>query len=153
VIKTTDVCKTISRIRQLLKEGQTEEALLFLDRTGSENDMIHNARGVCLMRLGRNEEALKLLQKLAFNGLPAIASERPAIIQANYATALLLSGDNGQAWDIIRRLDEGEHPYVTALKQVVQGAKRRLRLKDRLMWTLTVYPSRRLDLDFVPGGL
>ena len=105
------------------------------------------------MRLGRNDDALKLLRTLAFNGLAAVASERPTIIQANYAAALLLCGDNAQALDIIRRLDEGKHPYVAVLRHAVKEAKRELGLKDRLLWALTIYPSRHLGLNFVPGDL
>lgn len=143
----------IAQIRQLLNDKQDQKALQLLEHMDRKNDLIQNAYSVCLMRVGRVADALALLRALAFKGLPGIAAETPAIIQANYATALLLSGDNLQAIDIINRLKNPEHPYVVKLKQSIEAFKRRSGLWGRLLWALTVYPSKRLDLDFAPGDL
>lgn len=149
-MKTQD---TIAYIRTLIDSNQLQEAIQLITRTKSQTDQMLNAHGVCLMRLGQVEDALKVLRTLAYQDQPAIAAERPVIIQANYATALLLSGDNLQAIDIIRGLDATQHPYVAKLKHTIRDVKKGLGLWGRFLWAMTLYPKTRIALDYAPGDL
>jgi Flp pilus assembly protein TadD len=142
-----------TQIHTLLDNNQVQEAMQLITRTKSQTDPMLNAQGVCLMRMGQTKDAVKALRSLAFNGLPAIPSERPAVIQANYATALLLFGDNTQAIDIIRRLDETQQPYVAKLKQTIKNVRKDLGLWGRFLWAMTLYPKAQIQLDYAPGAL
>ena len=143
----------LTHIHKLIDTNQLHEALQMITRIKSRTDPMLNAQGVCLMRLGQIKDAVKVLRALAFNGLPAIPSERPAVIQANYATALLLAGDNTEAIEILRHLDESKEPYVAKLKQTVKNVRKDLGLRDRFLWAMTLYPKAQIQLDYAPGAL
>ena len=152
-IMTMTVPNRLSQIRQLLEHQQAQEALRLLEHTEKHNDDLQNAYAVCLMRVGRVGEALKILRAMTFKDLPAIPAETSALLQANYATALLLSGDNLQAIDILNRLEDQAHPYVAKLKKSIDDFKEHLTWWERVAWTMTVYPSRRVPLGFAPGEI
>jgi Flp pilus assembly protein TadD len=143
----------LMHIYKLIDDNQCQEALQMITRIKSRTDPVLNAQGVCLMRLGQIKDAVRVLRALAFNGLPAIPSERPAVIQANYATALLLAGDNTQAIDILRHLDESQTPYVAKIKHTVKNMKKGLGLGGRILWAMTLYPKTQIQLDDAPGAL
>lgn len=52
----------LSRVDRLLREGHPREALALLPATDAP--ALKNARGVCLLRLGRHSEAVETLRDL-----------------------------------------------------------------------------------------
>src|SRR5437660_1356683 len=82
----------LTRVDQLVREGRPREALDWFPRTGPP--WVRNARGVCLLRLGRPGEAIDALRDLVLDPTGfAIRADADPVFRANYATALLLDGN------------------------------------------------------------
>jgi predicted Zn-dependent protease len=143
----------IDHLRQLLDNGEYEKALWFVDHVGQDNSLMKNARGVCLMRQGNIEPAIKLLRDLNFAGQICIPSDTPPLYQANYATALLMKGYNQEAMEILAGLKARQHPYVAAMHETIAEWKRGLNLFQRLGCLLRLYPRKQVSLKYPPGSL
>jgi len=142
----------IGYIRELLSSDQTEKALLFIDKNGTQNQEMKNALGVCLMRAGRIEQAVTVLRDLVFQNHICIPDETPPLYQANYATALLLQNYNQMAIEIIKRIPVNSHPYVAQLHQAIGQWQKSLPLLRQMQCLLGLYPSGcRVPMEFKPG--
>lgn len=152
---TTTVCKpnTVESVHSLLRSGQPEQALGQVERCGQSGEWVKNARGVCLMRMGKVDGAVEVLRDLTFRGLICIPSDTPALYKANYATALLMKNYTSQAMEILRGLDPKQHPYIAVLHETVAEWKRGLNPFQRLMCLVTYYPSRPVALKYPPGEI
>jgi hypothetical protein len=146
-------CDPVENVRELLRSGQPEQALARVERCGQSGEWMKNARGVCLMRMGRIDAALETLRDLVFRGLVCIPSDVPGLYKANYATVLLMKGYTQQAMEIIRGLDPQEHPYIARLNEAIAEWKRGLNLFQRFLCLITCYPSRPVELKFGPGDI
>ncbi|HPY77218.1 MAG TPA: hypothetical protein PLQ45_05195 [Anaerohalosphaeraceae bacterium] len=149
----TSAQNPIEHIRQLLKAKEYEKALLYVDQVGQNNSPMKNARGVCLLRQGKIEPALKLLRDLNFAGQICIPSDTPPLYQANYATALLMKGYNQEALEILSGLKARQHPYVAAMHETIAEWKRGLNPFQRLGCLLRLYPRKPVSLKYPPGSL
>jgi tetratricopeptide (TPR) repeat protein len=142
-----------AHLQPLLENGEYDKALAYLNRLGHENDFIRNAKGVCLMRLGEIDAALKVLRELVFAGQICIPSSTPPLYQANYATALLLKGYNQEALEILSSLDPKAHPYIAAMKETFAEWKKGLGLFGRILCGIRLYPRKPVALKYPPGAL
>lgn len=143
----------IEYIRELLNSGKPDQALQYIERNGQNNQPMLNARGVCLMRLGRVEAAVEALRDLTFHGLVCIPSDTPPLYQANYATALLMKGYTQEALEIMTSLAPNQHPYIAALHQTIAEWKKNLNIFLRFCCMVKLYPSKRITLKYPPGDL
>lgn len=143
----------IEHVRGLLNSGKPDQALQYIDRNGQNNQPMVNARGVCLMRLGRVEAAVEVLRDLTFHGLVCIPSDTPPLYQANYATALLMKGYTQEALEILASLAPNQHPYIAALYETVAEWKKTLNVFLQLSCRIKLYPSKRIPLKYPPGDL
>jgi hypothetical protein len=141
----------LDRVDALLREGRPRAALDLV--SGAASPWLRNARGVCLMRLGRPHEAVEVLRDLVFEpaGFAVRADAHPAF-QANYATALLLDGNADGFWGILGGIRDRDHPAVARLDDAVRRWKAGMTFRQRVASALGIGGSR-FALDMPPGEL
>jgi hypothetical protein len=117
-----DVADLLTRVDTLLREDCPWEALALLPAT--DTPWVRNARGVCLLRLGRPGEAIEVLRDLVFGpGGLAVQPDADPVFQANYATALLLDGNIEGFWGILGGIRDRGHPGVAKVDEAVRRWK------------------------------
>jgi hypothetical protein len=143
----------IENIRELLIQNQPVEALKFIDRSGQHSPAMENAKCVCLMRIGRIEEAVTTLRDIVFQGHICIPSDVPVLYKINFATAMILSNQKDAAFPILKQIDEKEYPYVAKIKEAVRLWVKSLSLSEKCRYYLGLYPKKPITLDFPPGEI
>lgn len=147
------------RTEKLLREAVTlansarpDQALAVLNRSNMNTDAVRNARGVCLMRLGRNEDALLLFRSLVLvPGGTWMKRDLPVIYRTNFCTVLLLTGRVSGCWDTLAEIDEKDHPSVVRLRETLDRWRRSLKGWSWLIWKMGSDPAVPVKLDFEPG--
>ena len=152
--KTANVSPALQRIRELLDQDRPDEALNLAARSGDESPEMKNAHAVCLLRLGRFDEAIKVLQDLACQGMAAgMSHHAPPLFQVNFAIAMLRANrEKGGAMLIADWLTGNEHPEAAKLKAAVRQWKKSLGLLGRLRCRLGAYPAKPVPLDERAGA-
>ncbi len=138
---------------RLALAGRYSEALESLSRAGKEPEVI-NARGVCLLRLGKVDEAIRVYRSLVLMpGCTWMRPELPLIYKTNFATALLLGGSVGGCLEMLIEVQEQEHPSVLRLRSAIKRWERSLTLWQRFNWYCgRLEPRNRpVPIDFAPG--
>jgi hypothetical protein len=109
-------------VDQLLGDDRPEQALGLLPATSAP--WVRNARGVCLLRLGRPGRAIDALRDLVFDppGF-ALRADADPVFQANYATALLLDGNADGFFSVLGAIRDRNHPAVARLDAAVRRWK------------------------------
>jgi len=151
---TIDVTAVLNRVREMLDNEQVENAFKVLANCGHSSPAIENARGVCLLRLGRLDAAMKVFRDLVFpGGAFSIPHETPTIFRANYVTTFLLLGNLVVGMQLLREIPEKRHPLVQQLKTAVRRWKQSLPWWRRMLLPIGFYPIKPLPLDFAPGAM
>jgi hypothetical protein len=155
MLKTADsVNEVLDTLRRLFSEDKPQEALEVVSanlRSGAK--VLVNAQGVCLMRLGRYDEAAKVLRDLVYPSTSfAMARDVPEVAKTNLATALLLSQGVDGCQAVLSQLNNRVNPTVIRLQAAIAAWKRRLSLFQRLQ-CLWGTPNVPVSLDFPPGEL
>lgn len=151
---TPKLSVSIEGVRTLLEQGRPEEALELVNHSGQDSPPWQNARAVCLMRLGKAEEAIRTLRPIVFpNGDMYPPDDVPALYRANFVSAMLLKHRVETVMPLIERLKGESHPYVRQLLSAIHLWRNRLPLWQRTLWVLGWYPSQSIPFDFRPGGL
>ena len=141
----------LTQVDRLLREGRAQEALSLLPATDSP--WIRNARGVCLLRLGRPSQAIDALRDLVFNpGGFGVRPDADPVFQANYATSLLLDGNTDGFFGILGGIRQRTHPAVARLDGAIRRWKVGMTFWQRVASALGV-GGPRFSLDFPPGEL
>lgn len=141
----------LTRVDALLTEDRPGEALALLPP--NDSPWVRNARGVCLLRLGRPAEAIEALRDLVFDRTGfAVRRDADPAFQANYATALLLDGNADGFWSILGGIGDRAHPAVARLDDAVRRWKGGMTFGQRVASALGV-GGPRFALDFPPGDL
>ena len=152
--KTARAPTALQHIRELLDHDRPSEALNFIPPSGDGSPEMENARGVCLLRLGRLDEAISVLQDVTFQGLPVMPDDAPALFQVNFAVAMLRANrEKGAALTISDRLTGNEHPEAARLKAAVRQWKESLGPLERLRCRLGLYPAKPVPLDERAGAV
>jgi sugar phosphate isomerase/epimerase len=152
--KTATVSAALEHIRELLDHDRPGEALNFITHFGNSSPEMENARAVCLLRLGRLDEAIEVLRDLTFEGLQVIPDHVPALFQVNFAIAMLRANrDKGGPLAISDRLTGNEHPEAARLKAAVDQWKKSLGPLGRLRCRLGLYPAQPVPLDERAGAV
>jgi hypothetical protein len=89
----------------LLDENHPQEALNLIDRSDQSSPSMKNTQGVCLLRLGRIEDAISVLREITFQGYVCVPSETPVVYQTNFATAMLTASHKEDVVDVIEHDD------------------------------------------------
>jgi hypothetical protein len=148
------ITEGFSRARTLLNRGHASEALRVLNSQRYASPILDNARAVCLMRLGRADQALRILKPLVLiNGASGFRNHVPSIYRINLATALAMSGDVTSADEILNRLasENVTHPQITELRVAIDRWQTGLSLWELFQWKLGAHVHHRVILHFVPG--
>jgi hypothetical protein len=142
----------LAKVHDLLNEGHTSAAMHIINGSGQHSGAMENARGVCLLRMGKAEEARIVFGSLTFpNKSIGISPETPTVYQTNYVTANILADHTDTGLHILSQIQDDQHPAVKKLRSAVAAWKKSLGLHHRLMLLLGVYPNKPIALDFVPG--
>ncbi len=141
----------LTRVDAHLRDGRPGEALALLPVGGSP--WLRNARGVCLLRLGRAGHAIDALRDLVLHpsGFGVRADADPTF-QANYAVALLLDGNTDGFFGVLGGIPERTHPAVARLDGAVRRWKAGMTVWQRVASAFGV-GGPRPALDFPPGDL
>ncbi|MFB0552231.1 MAG: tetratricopeptide repeat protein [Phycisphaerae bacterium] len=142
---------SIDYVRELLNQGRPQDALKFIEHLGQKTPIMENARGVCLLRLGKIEQAISVLREVVFQGYICIPSDTPVLYQINFATAMLIANLKDAAIPILDRLDVTEYPQAAKLKDAISRWAKSLNLIERFSYHLGLYPSKPVKIDFPPG--
>ncbi len=152
--KTANGSADLQRVRELLENDRPDEALNFIIHSGNDSSQMENARGVCLLRLGRLDEAISVLQDVTYQGLPVIPYDAPALFRTNFAVAMLRANrDKGAALEISDRLKGNEHPEAAKLKAAVHQWKKSLGPLGRLRCRVGLCPAKPVPLDEHAGAV
>ncbi|MFZ2148750.1 MAG: hypothetical protein WAV28_16165 [Sedimentisphaerales bacterium] len=143
----------IDHIRELLNQGRPQDALKFIEHLGQKTSVMENARGVCLMRLGKIEEAISVLRDVAFQGHICMPSDTPVLYQINFATAMLLYNRKEGAFPILNELDEKEHQQVAKLKNAINRWVKSLNFVEKCCYHIGLLPNKPVTIDFPPGEI
>lgn len=146
---------TIERVKQLLNENRTDEALQMATRSREQSPAMQNVRAVCLMRTGLAKEALAILTPMVFlHGSVAISHDAPLQAKINYATALLLTGNVAGCLVALREMQDEAHESLQQLRQGVAAWKKGQGFWRRLGMAVGITPfDAVVQLDYAPGAI
>lgn len=137
---------------QTAEAGHPDRALAELARLQLNTDAVRNARGVCLIRIGRYDDAIQMFRRLVLApGCTWMKTDLPVIYRTNFCTALLLGGHPAGGYDCLCEIAERNHPSVTRLHAAVKQWERSLSWWPRLLWKLGVDPGASIEVEFTPG--
>ena len=137
---------------QLAEAGHYEQALGLLNKGSSASPEYLNARGVCLMRMGRHADAVRVLRSLVIPaGVTWMDSKLPVVFRANFATALFLGGLPQGMKDMLREIDEKDHPSVVRLDKALKDWEKTLSMLQWCGWKLGIAQESPVKIDFLPG--
>ncbi len=132
---------SIENVRTLINNNNLEEALGLLDRIGDNSMWFQNAKGVCLMRLGRASEAVKVLTPLVYiKGSVTPDSGTPDKIKLNLAEAMLLTGNMSGAESLLKEI-EGFEEAKSKLCCAVKKWKKSLPILTRIRAIFYAIPT------------
>jgi len=125
----------LDEVRLLLAEGRCEEALKIARRHEAGGAEMRNAMGVCLLRLGRIDQALTVFRPLAMSGGGFVLhSDSLAKYKINFATTLLLLGQVCGCEGALREVGHEDDPQVRRLRQAIARWKKSLGRWERAQW-------------------
>ena len=142
-------------IHQAIAAERYEKALKLATSAGHIPD-VRNAKGVCLLRLGRFEEAVAVYRELVVNpGTTSMRPGVPTVYKTNFATALLLAGNVSGCQQTLDEMAEEQHPTVQRLRTAIQRWQKSLSLWQKINWRVGgIEPGNRpATIDFTPGEL
>lgn len=143
----------LDRVEQLVAGRQYDKAVDLLKSAGGDVRLV-NARGVCLLRLGRFNEAVRLFRDLVLSpGCVWLRPDVPPQYVTNYATALLLGGHPAGCVEILAMMNDQQNSTVARLRDAVKQWERQLTLWQRLNWRFGhIEPENRpVAIDFEAG--
>jgi Flp pilus assembly protein TadD len=142
----------LSEAITLADAGNPERALQLLKSEGKSTDAVINARSVCLMRLGRGEDARKALRTTVMQSeCTWLKPDVPVIYRTNFCMALLLSGHPQGCLSLLTDIKEQNHPSAQRVQQALDAWKRGLTFWQRLQCNVGIEPEVQFVPDFVPG--
>ncbi len=137
-----------NRVLHHVDNGNYQKALDLLRSAGRE-PRTQNAVGVCLMRLGHTEEAVRVFRDLVLGpGGFGVKPEIPLIPRVNFATSLLLAGQPAGCLDALAGIGEDTHPSVKRLRAVIKEWERSLSFWQRLNWRFGRIEPRNAPVTF-----
>ena len=142
----------VSEVARLADAGQLDQALHLLNSVNTVSDSERNARGVCLMRMSRIEDAVRTFRVLVLKpGCTWMKPELPVIYRSNFATALLLAGHPNGCLDMLEDIVEQDHPSVIQLRSTLERWSHGLSWWQWFNWKTGIEPNVPVAVDFLPG--
>lgn len=144
----------IERVQRMLEQGHARQAFDLINARGAGEPNVRNARAVCQLRLGRPDEAVRLLRELVLpHGRVDLRTDVPVCFQTNYATALFLSGNISGGEAVLHDLRSVKHPRLAELRRAFDGWVASLSFWQRFLWRCGLPIDKPFALDFPPGDL
>jgi hypothetical protein len=143
----------LARVDRLQMAGSPQDALVALNGSAVVSPWVENARGVCLLRLGRARQAVDVLRGLVFDTTRmGFRPDADPVFEANYATSLLLAGNADSFEGILGGIRDRRHPAVVKLADAVRRWRASFTWGE---WLRACFggAARPLVLDFPPGDL
>jgi hypothetical protein len=145
----------VDRVVREAASGHYDQALhVAYEEDGTQQDpLMANTVGVCLLRLGRVNEAVGHYHSLLFGpGCTAMRRDRPAYIKLNYATALLLSSQVDACLGVLQEVGD-RSATARRLREAIERWELTLSFGQKLDWWINrIAPSGKMvAIDFVPG--
>jgi hypothetical protein len=132
--RSTKTEEVLRRVQHLASSGLYAKAVDFLKSAGCDAQLL-NAKGVCLLRAGRFDEAMRLYRGLVLNpGCTWMRSDVPVVYKTNYATALLLGGQPSGCLEILAELRDEQNPTVQRLRAAIRTWESQLSFWQKLNW-------------------
>lgn len=143
---------TLAKAFHMADAGDLKGALKILVASGEASLLASNARGVCLMRMGRAEDAVQVYRICAVdNATMYLRRDLPVIVGTNFATALLLSGRTAGAANTLSEIGNETHPSVARLRSALAKWEAELSWWQKVCWKAGLVPSHPVTLEFMPG--
>lgn len=143
----------LERIVRHITAGNYPKALDLL-RAAPHTPSNRNALGVCLLRMGRIEEALRVYRNFVLApGCTWMRHDLPTVYKTNFATALLLAGHPNGCLELLAEIHDQSQPAVERLLAVIARWEAGLAFWQRLAWKLGRFEpdNCRVSLEFTPG--
>lgn len=152
--RSSTTASILRRCEDLLARGDTRGGLDLI-ATGKKSDpYLENARGVCLMRLGRSREAVELFRGLVLQGDSlSLADEVPPGFVTNFATALVLENNVKGALLVLGELHLDAYAAVGHLRDAIARWRAGLSWRARLSYSMYGTVHGPIDLGGPPGEL
>lgn len=142
----------VNKAARLAESGEVDKAFKLLAVLNNPTDEVYNARGVCLMRLGKTDEAVRVFRSFVLqSGCVWVKSNLPVIYRTNYAASLLLAGLTGGAVSTLNEINQEDHPSVVRLRGAIREWEKYLSWWQWLNWKTGVVPEEPVVLTFPPG--
>lgn len=149
--KTTSLLLLVA---ECLTAGDPAAALALIGQRPTGERYVENARGVCLLRLGRASEAVDLYRELLVDRDSLILDlEAPPAFLVNFATALLLSGNIDGCRSTLEELKRDADPDVIALRAAMAKWRSDQGWWAKMKFALSGTVAKPVVLDFPPGAL
>lgn len=138
----------------LLESGRVREALEAVRTNASSDPALKNLFGVCLLRAGQADDAVKLYRQLVMSsaGL-TLRPEAPVLFKLNFATALALNGQVAGAVSVLDEIADESHPGVQRLREAIAVWRSSLPWHRRLLWRCGLEPQQPFLLGFDAGRI
>ncbi|MCC9605759.1 tetratricopeptide repeat protein [Blastopirellula sp. JC732] len=143
----------LGRAKRYVRQKDYVAALQMLGNGGHDPE-VKNARGVCLLRMGRYTEALQFYRGMLLrSGCIVMRPELPTYLKANYATALLLIGQTEGCVQTLTEANDDKSPIVMRLNQNLKRWEKGLTLGQWLLFKFGALhsPHALVPIDFLPG--
>ncbi len=144
----------LRKAQGLLADGKAKEAFDLLNAQESGDPRLKNARGVCLLRLGLAEPAIRVFRGLCLTASGIVVrNDVPLIYKTNFAAALLLDNRVSGCLEVLNEVHNESHPSVQQLRGLIANWQSQLTLWQRVMWKLGNEPKRPVSIDVQLGDL
>ena len=129
--------------QDLIERNQPEQALALVTNCSTRDTTpMRNARGVCLLHMGRYEEAFTLFRDLYFpNNAFAVPRDAPTEVRVNYVSSLLMLGNVQVAASLLYNIPDQKHHAVKRLRAAIRAWKRALPWWGRVLLPVGLYPE------------
>ncbi|MCL4200949.1 MAG: hypothetical protein KJ000_00540 [Pirellulaceae bacterium] len=146
----------LQRAAKLIAEKKYQKAVDLLNAKGLRESSHQNLKGVCLMRLGLYDDAVRLFRSLVMvPGSTQIRHDAPALHKINFATSLLLSGCASGCTEVLTEIHQDQDPYVRQVRAAIDKWVSQMTILQKLNWWMgRIEPANRpVKIDFEPGDL
>lgn len=138
-------------VKQLLDQDKPHEARKLL--TGARSPAETNALGVCLLRLGKHQEAIQLFRGLVLpNGGVLTSNDVPASYRLNFASALLADGNYDGFLSLLNGVEPYDHAEVKRLRDTHAQWLQTISFGRKLLWQLGILEPSSWPTLPVPAG-
>ena len=142
----------LKRLARLAARGDYQAAI-DLTNCYLQDERVRNARGVCLLRMGRIDEATRIFRGIVLQpGCTWNRFDCPALYKRNFAVSLLMGNHPAGCLDVLSELGSESSDVSQRIRASITRWQKQLNWFDRIYWYIgQVEPGTPVPIDFVPG--